>query len=272
VIRLEVSGEVFAAFRDAMAMLRRDAGSNLDDDEMVLLLVRYVLGGPTDEGRASYQISLSVCEDCGRAFQRGRGELVEIDRAMVETAGCDSQHLPSDAVEKLTHVGVGARRATGWVASAERRATQSIPLSIRRRVLRRDFGRCTVPGCRHAVFVDVHHLDPRADGGGHHFENLLTLCAAHHRAVHRGKLVVLRGPRGELRFQHADGSDYGAPNVSPVAADAGAKAFQALRTLGFRESESKHALSRALSDVGREATTETLLRRALGELHRSRAA
>jgi hypothetical protein len=129
-----------------------------------------------------------------------------------------------------------------------------------------------VPGCRHAVFVDVHHLDPRADGGGHHFENLLTLCAAHHRAVHRGKLVVLRGPRGELRFQHADGSDYGAPNVSPVAADAGAKAFQALRTLGFRESESKHALSRALSDVGREATTETLLRRALGELHRSRAA
>jgi hypothetical protein len=31
-------------------------------------------------------------------------------------------------------------------------------------------------------------------------------------------------------------------------------------------------LSRALSDVGREATTETLLRRALGELHRSRAA
>jgi HAMP domain-containing protein len=46
VIRLEVSGEAFAAFRDALAKLRRDAGTSLDDDEAVLLLARHVLGGP----------------------------------------------------------------------------------------------------------------------------------------------------------------------------------------------------------------------------------
>jgi hypothetical protein len=277
VIRLEVSGEAFAAFRDAMAKVRRDAGSRLDDDQTVLLFARYVLGGPTDEGRASYQIALSVCEDCRRAFQRGRGELVEIEPSVVETAGCDSQNVPSDPhVEESTHVGAtstdkprsGARQLDSTVS---RRTKQSIPPSIRRTVLRRDSGRCSVPGCRHAVFVDVHHLDPKADGGGHDIQNLLTLCAAHHRAVHRGTLSVCR-EGGELRFQHADGSEYGAREASPAIADVRAKVFQALRGLGFREAESTRALNRTISDMPLEATTETLLRRALRELDRSRAA
>jgi hypothetical protein len=121
------------------------------------------------------------------------------------------------------------------------------------------------------VFVDVHHLDPKADGGGHDIQNLLTLCAAHHRAVHRGTLSVCR-EGGELRFQHADGSEYGAREASPAIADVRAKVFQALRGLGFREAESTRALNRTISDMPLEATTETLLRRALRELDRSRAA
>jgi Holliday junction resolvasome RuvABC DNA-binding subunit len=90
--------------------------------------------------------------------------------------------------------------------------------------------------------------------------------------VHRGTLFVLRGARGEVRFQHADGSEYGARDASPAVADTRARVFQALRTLGFREAESKLALSRASLDVGPNATVETLLRRALRELNRSRAA
>jgi 5-methylcytosine-specific restriction endonuclease McrA len=35
-----------------------------------------------------------------------------------------------------------------------------------------------VPGCRHATFVDVHHLRPRAEGGANTIENLVTLCGA----------------------------------------------------------------------------------------------
>jgi hypothetical protein len=29
-----------------------------------------------------------------------------------------------------------------------------------------------VPGCRFRVFVDVHHIDPRAEGGSHDPDNL----------------------------------------------------------------------------------------------------
>src|SRR5204863_7051106 len=74
VLRLELSGEAMATFREAMAKMRRDAGEALDDDAAVLLLCRQVLGGPRDEGRSSYQVALTVCEHCRRGMQQGRGE------------------------------------------------------------------------------------------------------------------------------------------------------------------------------------------------------
>ena len=66
-------------------------------------------------------------------------------------------------------------------------------------------------------------------------EKLLKgLCSAHHRAVHRGELLVERESDGALTFRHADGSTYGAP-AAPRPIDAFTKVFSALRQLGFRE-------------------------------------
>ena len=50
-LRFEVTAEVMATFRDAMARLRRDTGGKLDDDEALLLMARQVLGGPSDPRR-----------------------------------------------------------------------------------------------------------------------------------------------------------------------------------------------------------------------------
>jgi hypothetical protein len=256
VIRLEVSGESFALFREVMAKLRREADAALDDDSAVLLLARHVLGGPTDEGRASYQLSLSLCEHCRRGFQSSNGEHVPVSPEYIEMAACDEQNIGSSSpVEKSTHVGNRPR------------ATQSIPPAMRRHVLARDGRRCVVPGCRHAVFVDVHHVEHRADGGRHELENLVTLCGAHHRAVHRGTLSISRQPNGKLSFQHGDGSEYGTVGVSPRAAIIRTKAFQALRALGFREGESKRAVERAIGHAASE-NVEDLVRRALRELDR----
>jgi hypothetical protein len=110
-------------------------------------------------------------------------------------------------------------------------------------VLARDAGRCVVPGCRHATFVDVHHLRPRSEGGSHQAENLVTLCAAHHRAVHRGQLVVHSSPAG-LAFRHADETPYGA-DPSPEAVASAERVFRGLRHLGFREREAREALAHA---------------------------
>jgi hypothetical protein len=263
VIRLEVSADAFALFRDAMAKLRQEAGAPINDDQAVAQLARHVLSGPSDDGCASYQVLVSVCEHCRRGFQCGNGERVEIAPDLVEMAACDALHVgPNHPVDKSTHVGSGGSTQVGA------RATQTIPPATRRHVLARDGRRCVVPGCRHSAFVDVHHLEGRADGGGHDVSNLVTLCGAHHRAVHRGALSISRQTDGELAFRHADGSNYGAFSVSPNAAAIRTKVFQTLRNLGFREAESKRAVERAAEHIGSDST-ESLLRCALRELDRA---
>lgn len=92
ILRFEVTGEVLATFRDAMAQIRRNSGGPLDDDQALLLLARQVLAGPTDEGRASYQVALTVCESCARATQTGRGEPVLVSN---EWRSCWSRWLAS---------------------------------------------------------------------------------------------------------------------------------------------------------------------------------
>lgn len=49
-LRFEVTGEVLATFREAMAKIRRDAGEPLDDDAALLALARLVLGGREKQG------------------------------------------------------------------------------------------------------------------------------------------------------------------------------------------------------------------------------
>ena len=84
-----------ATFREAMAKVRRDAGGRLDDDSALLLLARHVLAGPVDEGRASYQVELTVCEHCQRAAQTAQGESLEVATEVAAMARCDGQQLAS---------------------------------------------------------------------------------------------------------------------------------------------------------------------------------
>lgn len=105
-------------------------------------------------------------------------------------------------------------------------------------------------------------MRPRSEGGRHTVENLITLCTAHHRAVHRGELVI-EGTAAEPRFQHADGTPYGQPVAAPIV-DNYAKVFAALHHLAFREREVNAVLAefRADGDL-RDAPANLLLREAL---------
>jgi Holliday junction resolvasome RuvABC DNA-binding subunit len=138
-------------------------------------------------------------------------------------------------------------------------------------VLRRDHQRCVVPGCRNALFLDLHHVEPRSEGGANEADNLLTLCGVHHRAAHRGELVVEGSASSGVRFRHADGTDYG-HTPEPRVAELQTKAFAALRRLGFREGEIRRALAdpRKRSD-DREADVERIIRDALAKLTAPRA-
>jgi len=135
VLRFEVSGEVLASVREALTKIRRDAGEALDEEAALLQMARAVLEGPRDEGRASYQIALTVCEHCQRGRQDGAGESTPVEPEVVEMAGCDAQHVgPLGAAGGSAHVGANTQRAA-----------QDVPPAVRRLVLRRDHGRCVVP-------------------------------------------------------------------------------------------------------------------------------
>jgi hypothetical protein len=289
VVRFDVSGETLGELRDALARIRRDAGGPLDDDAALLLMARHVLGGPKDEGRASYQVAMTVCEDCRKARQHAHGELVDVSPEVLEMALCDAQHLAPGSA----HVGQHEAKAEGRL----RRAKQVIPPAVRRFVLQRDQGRCVFPGCRHSTFVDIHHIRYQALGGDHQPDNLVTVCGAHHRAIHHGYVLLEGSVSAGLRFLHADGSEYGdraALEPEPVAqpeldlqprsepsstleaerkreatpeqAKLRVLADEALRAMGFSEGESREALDHAWTHVGPGSTIEQILRRALSDL------
>jgi hypothetical protein len=232
VVRVELGADTAATLREAIAMLRREG---LDEEGAWRELARRVLGGPGDAGRASYQIAMTVCERCGRGEQHAAGEKVPVDEVAVEMAECDAQ--------RLGRVGEVAR------------ASQDIPPAVRRAVLHRDHGACVVRGCRNHLWVDVHHLRLRSEGGLHQAANLVTLCGSHHDLVHDGFLII-EGQVGALSFRHADGTRYGSREVDPAQSKLFAEILRGLRALGFKHGESAEMIERARSHVGRDATLE----------------
>jgi HNH endonuclease/Holliday junction resolvase RuvA-like protein len=273
VLRFEVSPETFATFREAMQSLRRAAASELDDDALLLAMARQALGTSGDDGRSSYRISYQVCSTCGRGAQLSGGELVAVASDVLAMASCDGECISLQPAPPANETRPAAANDTGAATAAAApaappsaahvgRARQGVPPARRRAVLTRDRHCCRVPGCKNTRFVDVHHLQPRSEGGNNSFENLITLCTAHHRASHRGELIIQATAEG-LGFQHADGTPYGRA-VTPSSVDAHAKVFGALRNLGFSEREARAVLAQLRNDPRlSDAPPERLLREAL---------
>src|SRR5688572_14268079 len=221
-LRLPVSRQSYAMWREAEMVVRRDAGAEpITEDEVVQEILRRALEGPTEEGRSSYQIVITKCPDCGAATQRGRGVEVPIDRAALECAECDAQTID--------------------LRDPTARAKQDIPPATRRHVKHRDHGRCVVPGCRNSIFIDIHHVVPKADGGNHDPDHLATLCGAHHKALHDGRILNDGAASTGFTFRHADGTLYGG-SVIPERAGALSEAFINLKNRGHKETEIRRTL------------------------------
>ena len=117
-----------------------------------------------------FQIHIHQCPDCSKtSVSTSKGEL-PVSQEVMERAQCDSQ-----------------------VDEEGKRNTSTIPPATRRKVLARDRHSCQAPGCGHTKFLEVHHITPRADGGGNDPENLTTLCSACHRLMHEKTVALMAG-------------------------------------------------------------------------------
>jgi 5-methylcytosine-specific restriction endonuclease McrA len=198
-------------------------------------------------------------------------EVVELrsptERVQESTAQRDaaSAPVPDEGPIPMSPRATQTPRAPKTMAGTQTpRATQTIPPATRRLVLRRDHGRCVVPGCTHATFVDLHHVTPRSEGGTHDPDGLATVCGAHHAALHEGRLSVEGRASTGFVVRHADGTAYG-DEVTP-AHGVMAEAFLALRALGFKETESRRALAAVDTHVGMNGRAEDVVLRALAAL------
>ncbi|HBQ10954.1 MAG TPA: hypothetical protein DEF51_07150, partial [Myxococcales bacterium] len=252
-VTLNLSPSAYALLRQARDVLRKESGgTHLDDDAFIELLASSFLagGGGADETRSRHQIALTVCECCKAATQDANGEQVPVGPEVVEVAECDAQII--GRVD---------------ISAGYERASQVIPPAVRRAVVRRHGGVCAVPGCKNTS-CDVHHCDPKSEGGSHDPERLVLLCSTHHGVAHEGKIVI-RGTWStgfvfeHVVFENTDGSAYGSPRVEPRKARVLAEVFQMLEALSFKEKEARRLVDQARPHVGAEMTAEQALRVAL---------
>lgn len=125
-----------------------------------------------------------------------------------ETPGRDTRRAPlaPDTARRIACDAsvVSMLEAEGSVLSV-RRKTRAIPPAMRRALQTRDRG-CRFPGCENHRFLDAHHVRHWAKGGETNLDNLVQLCARHHRLLHEGGFDAKRLPDGRLCFWRPDGT------------------------------------------------------------------
>jgi hypothetical protein len=85
---------------------------------------------------------------------------------------------------------------------AQHRAHRLLTPTQRRAILARDRG-CQAPGCTlPAVYCQIHHIIEWQNNGPTNVDNAITLCAAHHTAIHDGKWTIKKH-HGTTYFQPA---------------------------------------------------------------------
>ncbi|MGE0529087.1 MAG: HNH endonuclease, partial [Bdellovibrionales bacterium] len=90
-----------------------------------------------------------------------------------------------------------------------------VTVAQREAALARDGGRCThvdAQGrrCSEEKWLDVHHIRPVSAGGGHHLDNLTTLCRYHHDLVHQLSLPI----EGQISWVRAPQVEYSISTVN----------------------------------------------------------
>jgi hypothetical protein len=104
---------------------------------------------------------------------------------VIETGPC----VGLDTIEAILCDGiieVTGRSEDGTPLGMGRRS-RAISPRLRRFVLHRDGGACTVEGCASRYRLQAHHIVPWSDGGHTDADNLTTLCWFHHHVVIHGR-------------------------------------------------------------------------------------
>ncbi len=170
-VSVSFTAEQYARYEALLESIRKRGDGTLRGAgraEVLLAALHDLSAGGAVEMPAAppYQVVVYTCKDCGAAETRtDRGA-----KPAPAAAQCDARiHEPNRP-----------NRAT-------------IPPKARREAMARAGHTCETPGCGRTRFLEVHHVKPRATGGGNEPGNLRVLCSACHAQAHRA------GPRVSAR-------------------------------------------------------------------------
>ncbi|MDQ7811014.1 DUF222 domain-containing protein [Amycolatopsis sp. A133] len=137
--------------------------------------------------RAHVMVAVSL-EDLKSGVGRATlGDTGEMTAAEARVHACDSMIIPAVLGEKSEPLNLGRLR-------------RLISAGLRRALFLRDRG-CAFPGChRPPRHCQGHHIRHWADGGPTDLNNLVLLCAHHHRLMHRSGWEVRIAPDGLPEF------------------------------------------------------------------------
>jgi len=95
------------------------------------------------------------------------------------------EKLPTESVDKPVSLPNSSTKAPANPSPKR----EPIPANLLHQINLRDERRCTFiksneARCNQTRWIEIHHKIPVSQGGGNTLENLITLCAAHHKWVH----------------------------------------------------------------------------------------
>jgi hypothetical protein len=169
-LRFDVSAADAEVIRATLSRLRLQGGFGAGCDDGVLLadlarnaLVDLEREPPTAE---RFRVSIHHCPSCENTHVGDPQAPHAAEHTDLACAECDAEMLDLTAPKpRLTH---------------------AIPPATRRTVFEQHGHRCAVPHCRNRLWLDLHHIRPRSQGGDHRAGNLICLCSGHHRLLHEG--------------------------------------------------------------------------------------
>jgi len=135
---------------------------------------------PIEGGERPHLALTAALETLTDAAATGGALLNQVGAISVATArrlACDARVVPIVMGGESQPLDVG-------------RASRAVPPAIRRALVARDGG-CAFPGCdRPPSWCQAHHIVHWANGGSTSLNNLVMLCAHHHRRVHHDGWLV----------------------------------------------------------------------------------
>jgi hypothetical protein len=181
--------EQFPPLRDGKTCAR-----NQRQADALVAIAQDSLDGTTDAATTSVPL-VSIFLDAGLATRTNGESGTEIAGGPRVGPLTLEQVLCEGRVEVLETGHWGRPLAVGPTA-------RTIPPKLRRFILHRDGGICTIDGCRSRYRLQPHHIKPRSQGGSHDPDNLTTLCWFHHHvAIHRnGHQIDPTSPPQRRRF------------------------------------------------------------------------